>query len=76
MASGERGKQYESLKQEDIPTTHRFLNFMSADEAKKWKEEIVKAKGYDKSINSRHLCWKISIEMLKSLTSIGKYDGE
>jgi hypothetical protein len=76
MVSGERRRQYESLEQEEIPNSHRFLNFISADDAKKWKDEIVKSKGYVKLINSRHLCSKISIEELKSLTSIVKYDGE
>jgi hypothetical protein len=53
-----------------------FLNTLSADEAKAWKQEIVTSLYYVKLINYRHLLSTLNVDQFKLLTSITPYDGK
>jgi len=67
-------KRLSSLKkQETIPNWQAFLNTLSADEAKAWKEDIVTSLHYVKSINSRHLP-TLTVNELKSLKNITPHE--
>jgi hypothetical protein len=75
MAPPKRKRLTLSGKKQRIPKTQAFLNFLSADDAKAWLEEITET-GYTKFINDVHITSSISLDQIISATSITRYDGE
>jgi hypothetical protein len=57
------------------PSGQTFLSSLSMEEAINWRTEILKARDLSHLINGRHLSPNLTITQLKSLTSIGTYDG-
>jgi hypothetical protein len=52
-----------------------FLSILSADDAEKWLDEIIKKWDYIDFVNQHHITSNITLDELKSSTSIIGFDG-
>ena len=62
-------------KKEDMPKSQAFLKYLSATDTKSWLKEI-EDEGCEVFINEKHITSKLTLDQLKSATSITAFDGE
>ncbi|CAF1333302.1 unnamed protein product [Adineta ricciae] len=75
MAPTKRKRSPSPVKTEQKPRTQAFLDHLSMDEAKAWRNEIIKCGRYKKLVNHRHISSNLSIDELESATSAGSFNG-
>jgi hypothetical protein len=70
MAQPKRKRLDLLAKKQTIPKSQAFLKHLSADDAKRWLEEITKKIEHSEFINQKHIISGLNLDQMKSVTSI------
>ncbi len=76
MAPAKRKRSISPVKKEHKSITQAFLDHLSMDEAKAWQIEIINISPCVKLVNHRHISSNLTVDQLKSATSVGPFTGE